>query len=111
LGAAVLLGSALRDCPVAASGRTAGVKIEESEDNRNSREVPPERIARGKRGRRLTRIDVWISGLEGDKKRIYERYGHPSGRYREESMGTVVEKWVYSDKGKTFTFKGNKLVR
>ena len=111
LAAAVILGSALHDCPVAASARTGDVELEESQDDRKTTEVPPEKIARGKRGRRLTRVDAWVSGLEGDKKRIYERYGHPSGRYREESMGSVVEKWVYSDKGKTFTFKGNKLVR
>jgi hypothetical protein len=106
-----MLGSALRGCPVAASARATGAKIEESQDNKNSREIETEKIVRGKRGRRLTRVDAWVAGLDGDKKRIYERYGHPSGRYREESMGTVVEKWVYSGKSKTFTFKGNKLVR
>jgi hypothetical protein len=111
LVAAVILGSALFDRPVAASARTTDVKIEESRDKKNSREVEPEKVAKGKRGRRLTRVDAWVAGLEGDKKRIYEKYGHPSGRYRQESMGSVVEKWVYSDKGKTFTFKGDKLVR
>ena len=111
LAAAAIIGSALHDCPAAASARTEDVKIEESQDNRNTTEVPPEKVAKGKRGRRLTRIDAWVAGLEGDKKRIYERYGHPSGRVRQESMGSVVEKWVYSDKGKTFVFKGNKLVR
>lgn len=111
LAAAVFLGSALHECPVAASARTKEAKIEESQDKKNSREVETEKIARGKRGRRLAREEAWVIGLEGDKKRIYERYGHPSGRYRQESMGVVLEKWVYSDKNKTFTFRGDKLVR
>ncbi len=99
--AALILGGALLNRPVAASAR----------DNSASREAQTEQISKGKRGRRLTRVDAWVAGLEGDKKRIYEKYGHPSGRYRQESMGAVVEKWVYSDQGKTFTFRGDKLVR
>jgi len=111
LAAAAIIGSALHDGPAAASARTEDVKIEGSRNNRNTTEVAPEKIARGKRGRRVAREEAWVMGLEGDKKRIYERYGHPSGRYREASMGVVLEKWVYSDKGKTFTFRGNKLAR
>ena len=72
LAVAMVLISALWDCP-AAKARTTDVKIEENNDKRNSREVPTEKVARGKRGRRLTRVDAWVSGLQGDKKRIYER--------------------------------------
>ena len=66
--------------------------------------------AGGKRERKMSRRDQWIESLEGDKKRIYLEYGSPTGRYREEAMGIVVEKWVYADTNKTFTFKGNNLI-
>jgi hypothetical protein len=111
LAAALVLGSAACNRPAAAPARARDEKIEKPRDNPNTREVETDKIARGKRSRRLTRVDAWVSGLEGDKKRIYERYGHPTSRIRQESMGSVVEKWTYSGTGKTFTFKGNRLVR
>ena len=42
---------------------------------------------------------------------IYDRYGYPSARYREEKMGRVEEKWTYIDAGKQFTFSGSKMTR
>jgi hypothetical protein len=66
---------------------------------------------RSKRERKVERRTNWIEGLEGDKARIYNLYGYPSGKYREEAMGTVIERWVYPEHGVTFKFKGNKLVR
>jgi hypothetical protein len=129
LAAAVILCSALSGGPAAARDRSAGeggervaytaapgIRGAAAEDGaqkerENSDEVTARELAKGKRGRRLSRMEGWVASLEGDKARIYKRYGHPPGRYREEAMGTVVEKWVYPDKGKTFVFKGNKLIR
>jgi hypothetical protein len=68
------------------------------------------KLVESKRERRMSRMDLWVRGLEGDKKRIYMKYGHPSGRIREEAMGTVIEKWTYLDPDKTFCFKGDKLI-
>jgi hypothetical protein len=79
-------------------------------DTKKSDEDTP-KLVRSKRERKAERMTNWIEGLEGDKARIYELYGYPSGKYREEVMGTVVERWVYPDHGVTFKFKGNKLIR
>jgi len=57
------------------------------------------------------RTAYWAAGLEGDKKEIYNRYGYPSARYREEKMGRVEEKWTYIEAGKQFTFRGSKMIR
>ena len=69
------------------------------------------KLVRSKRERRVERRTNWVEGLEGDRARIYELYGYQSGKYREEVMGTVVERWVYPEHGVTFKFKGNKLTR
>ena len=57
------------------------------------------------------RTAYWAAGLEGDMKEIYNRYGYPSARYREEKMGRVEEKWTYIEAGKQFTFSGSKMTR
>lgn len=57
------------------------------------------------------RTAYWAAGLEGDMKDIYNRYGYPSARYREEKMGRVEEKWTYIEAGKQFTFRGSKMTR
>jgi hypothetical protein len=129
LAAAAILCSALSGGPAVARDRSAGaggervayaavpgargaaVEEREQKERENSDDVTARELARGRRGRRLSRMEGWVASLDGDKERIYKRYGHPPGRYREEAMGTVVEKWVYPDKGKTFVFKGNKLIR
>jgi hypothetical protein len=79
------------------------------EPKKSDEDVP--KIVKSKHERRIERRDNWIGGLEGDKARIFELYGYPSGRYREEVMGTVIERWVYPDQGVTFKFKGNTLIR
>lgn len=109
--AAAVLCSAFVYHPRAATSGTTEPEVQDSEKVKNTREVQTETVARGKRGRRLTRIDAWVAGLEGDKKKVFEKYGHPSGRYREEKMGTVIETWVYAGANKKFRFKGNRLVR
>jgi len=57
------------------------------------------------------RTAYWAAGLEGDMKAIYDRYGYPSARYREDKMGRIEEKWTYIDAGKQFTFSGSKMTR
>ncbi len=63
----------------------------------------------GKRDRREFRAAYWVAGLEGDKKEIYDTYGNPSNRYREDRAGAVVERWIYAEDGKQFIFRDNKL--
>jgi len=65
----------------------------------------------GKRERRRFKAAYWAAGLEGDKKRIFDIYGHPSTRYREDEAGVLTEKWTYIDEGKQFIFRGDKLKR
>jgi hypothetical protein len=81
----------------------------DSETEKSDEDTP--KLVRSKRERRVERRTNWVEGLEGDKARIYEAYGYPSGKYREEAMGTVIERWVYPEHGVTFKFKGNKLTR
>lgn len=69
------------------------------------------KLITSKHDRKVERRTNWIEGLEGDKARIFDLYGYPSGKYREEVMGTVIERWVYPEHGVTFKFKGNKLTR
>ncbi len=83
----------------------------ETEQDTDPPEDETKKLVRSKHERKVERRTNWIEGLEGDKARIYELYGHPSGKYREEVMGTVVERWVYPEHGVTFKFKGKKLTR
>jgi hypothetical protein len=57
------------------------------------------------------RTAYWAAGLKGDMKVIYDRYGYPSARYREDKMGRVEEKWTYIEAGKQFTFSGSTMTR
>jgi hypothetical protein len=56
------------------------------------------------------RTAYWAAGLKGDMKEVYDEYGYPSARYREERVGIIEEKWTYMGAGKQFTFRGTKLV-
>ena len=91
------------------SGGAGQVAYAADETEKSDEDTP--KLVRSKRERRVERRTNWVEGLEGDKARIYELYGYPSGKYREEAMGTVVERWVYPEHGVTFKFKGNKLTR
>ncbi|MGQ9603100.1 MAG: hypothetical protein ACUVUU_02715 [bacterium] len=79
-----------------------------SESGKNS--LTPPKSLHGKRERRLFRLENWVKSLKDDMKTVYETYGIPSSRYREESMGRVVEKWTYLDKGLEFTFQDAKII-
>ncbi len=69
------------------------------------------RSLHGKRERRLFRLHLWARSLKGDMKHIYDTYGFPSTRYREETMGRVTEKWTYLTQGLEFTFRDGKLIK
>jgi len=69
------------------------------------------RSLHGKRERRLFRLQQWAKSLKGDMKRIYDTYGFPSSRYREATMGRVVERWTYLSRGLEFTFQDTRLIR
>jgi hypothetical protein len=60
---------------------------------------------------RAYRLKLWAALLKGDMKGVYDTYGAPSTRYRESTMGRVVEKWIYADQGKEFSFEDGKLVK
>lgn len=65
----------------------------------------------GKRGRRLFKTAYWAAGLTGDMKEIYDSYGYPSSRFREQKVGVVLEKWTYLEAGRQFIFRDDKLTR
>jgi len=69
------------------------------------------RLARGKHGRKVWRATRWVDQLTGDKARVFDAYGMPSSRYREEVMGRVQEMWTYQEQGLEITFEGGKIVR
>jgi len=69
------------------------------------------RLAKGKHGRKLWRSTRWSSLLTGDKAEVFDAWGMPSSRYREEKMGRVTETWTYQDQGVEITFEGAKTIR
>ena len=112
---AVLLCPAITSCVIDDANHTAYAAgesaAEETEQETEQPDDETKKLVRSKRERKVERRTNWIEGLEGDKARIYELYGYPSGKYREEVMGTVIERWVYPEHGVTFKFKGKKLTR
>lgn len=74
-------------------------------------EVGSLRLARGKRGRKMWRISRWVDQLSGDKAEVYNSYGMPSSRYREDTLGRVEEIWTYLDEGIEITFRGDSIIR
>ena len=69
------------------------------------------RLAKGRHGRKMWRTTYWVSQLSGDKAKVFDAWGMPSSRYREETMGRVTEMWTYLDQGVEITFEGDKLIR
>jgi hypothetical protein len=65
----------------------------------------------GKRERRRFRVKRWGTLLKGDMSEVYEAYGYPSSRYREEVMGRVVERWTYLEEGRQLTFSNGELLK
>ena len=112
---AVLLCPAITSCvlnsPTHAVYAGSQETADKTEQEPGKPDDEPKKLITSKHDRKVERRTNWIEGLEGDKARIYELYGYPSGKYREEAMGTVIERWVYPEHGVTFKFKGNKLTR
>ena len=69
------------------------------------------RLAKGKHGRKMWRSTRWVSMLEGDKAKVFDAWGMPSTRYREETLGRVKEMWTYQDQGVEITFEGDSIIR
>jgi hypothetical protein len=69
------------------------------------------RLAKGKHGRKMWRAARWVDSLTGDKAKVFDSWGMPSSRYREETLGRVVEMWTYHDQGVEITFEGDKIIR
>ena len=59
----------------------------------------------------LFRMRRWAKLLRGDMKEVYETYGYPSTRYREEVLGRTIEKWTYIAEGRQFVFQEGELIR
>jgi hypothetical protein len=60
--------------------------------------------------RRQFRIKWWAAHITDDMKDVYDEYGYPSSRYREEVMGSLVERWTYVEQGRRFAFKDGQLI-
>ena len=69
------------------------------------------RLAKGKHGRKMWRTTRWVDQLSGDKAKVFDSYGMPSSRYREEALGRVEEIWTYLDQGVEITFQGDTITR
>jgi hypothetical protein len=67
-------------------------------------------LVQSEQERRTFRLAYWAAGLTGDKKVVYDTYGNPSYRWREEQLGTVTETWMYLGSGRRFTFLGDRLI-
>lgn len=69
------------------------------------------RLTKGKHGRKMWRTTRWVNMLTGDKAKIFDAWGMPSTRYREDKMGRVTEMWTYQDQGMEITFEGDTIIR
>jgi len=69
------------------------------------------RLAKGKHGRRMWKTTRWVSQLSGDKAKVFDSWGMPSSRYREDTLGRITEMWTYQDQGVEITFEGDTIIR
>lgn len=69
------------------------------------------RLVQSESEKRVFRMRLWASLLQGDMKEIHRIYGYPSTRYREEVLGRLTERWTYFANGKQFIFENSKLVK
>jgi hypothetical protein len=95
---------------------------EESGDSTEVQVVPAKTLERGdllktrslvenEHQQRAFRVAYWAAGLTGDKKTVYDTYGYPSYRSRQEQLGAVTETWTYLGADKSFTFRGDRLTK
>ena len=83
----------------------AELKAQEDKDLLSQRQVVASELER-----RQFRIKWWAAHLTDDMRDVYDEYGYPSSRYREEAMGRLVERWTYIKQGRRFAFKDGQLV-
>jgi hypothetical protein len=58
----------------------------------------------GARYRKNLRHDLYVKNLTGDKLDVYQEYGFPVHRVRENGYGQVREHWFYYEAGTEFVF-------
>jgi hypothetical protein len=68
------------------------------------------RVVASELERRQFRIKWWAAHLPDGMKAVYDEYGYPSSRYREDVMGRLIERWTYVEQGRRFTFRDGQLV-
>jgi hypothetical protein len=73
--------------------------------------LPRHKLVMTENETRAYRLKLWAALLKGDMKEVYDTYGAPSTRYRESTMGRVIEKWIYADQSKEFSFQDGKLMK
>ncbi len=66
---------------------------------------------KGKRARKNLRFMNLRAAWGGDRSRIYETYGFPRYRHRENDQGIISEFWTYPEAYVTFVFRGDRLLR
>ena len=110
--AAFLPVNALAEEASSSTDQTEAV-VGDTEDTKNTEneEVGSLRLARGKHGRKMWRANRWADQLSGDKAEVYNSYGMPSSRYREDTLGRVEETWTYLGEGIEITFRGDSIIR
>jgi hypothetical protein len=58
----------------------------------------------GKRHRKNLRHLMLAGNLQGDKKKIYHKFGYTPHRLRFDAAGEKTERWIYYQKGLYFLF-------
>ncbi len=105
LGLTATGGLLAEEAEVAPSKEAAEVRTQEDKDLLSQRKVVASELER-----RQFRIKWWAAHLPDDMRDVYDEYGYPSSRYREEVMGRLVERWTYLGQGRRFAFKDGQLI-
>jgi hypothetical protein len=106
----ILAGAPVAAQSVSASAAESPNSTRESLSEEEQSLLAERKMVESMREKRIFRMKWWAARLKGDMKATYMEHGHPSYRYREYVMGSVVEKWTYLRKGKQFTFKDSRLI-
>jgi hypothetical protein len=67
-------------------------------------------LGKGQKGRRYLRHTYYVENLQSDKLAVYEEYGYPRHRLRENAYGRVTEHWTYNEYGLEFVFDQNSVL-
>jgi hypothetical protein len=110
--AAVAL-AGLVSAPLAAAaepGDSAGAAVQSKKEVTREDLLKSRTLVQSEVQRRTFRTAYWAAGLTGDKKAVFDTYGYPSVRSREEKLGELTETWFYLDGDRSFTFLGDRLI-